>query len=354
MVRLSDNGTVASKFEYKYNIIRVLFASKKYLEVIKEVDELRDLLDADYLDYSFFDDKAVFLIYKGISYIELGLYNEALKSLLLIENKYESLKKARSFWKNLSRKPINNSIFKMSKHACELIADQMRKFNSNNSYKYLSNIAYTCYKLKKYEDAIKYYKKALIRKKNKNDMLLNLGIAEAQYKLHKFRIPKSVKKWYLKTIDMLLKSKTDFDTLLAIGKMYYFLRDYDKALNFVQKALEFTVEHPENKVFAYDWLSRIAYKKKNHSLAVGFYEDLVRCLVEYPDGRQGMIIHPKPQLYMMIKYLNDNKRIVKNKELRGVWYTVIVSLIVTVFFGLVDNHVYLKLKFFELLSLFAS
>ena len=245
----------------------------------------------------------------------------------------------------MSKKPVNKNVFEMSKHACELISDQIKKFNSNNSYKYLSNIAYACYKLKRYKEAIKYYKKALIRRKNKKDILLNLGIAQAQYELYKGKLPYSVKKWYIKTIDIFSNSKTNFDTLLAIGKMHYFLKDYDKALNFVQKALEFTVNEPQNKVYAYDWLSRIAYKKKNHSIAIGFYEEVIRCLVEYPDSKQGMIIHPKPQLYLMTKFLNENKKILKNQELRGVWYTVIASLIVTIAFGVLDNHLYLKSLF---------
>ena len=49
----------------------------------------------------------------------------------------------------------------MSKHACELISDQIKKFNSNNSYKYLSNIAYACYKLKRYKEALNENKKIL-------------------------------------------------------------------------------------------------------------------------------------------------------------------------------------------------
>ena len=351
MEKLKDNN-VASQFAKKYPIVKILFEQKKYLEVIKVVKKLQPYFEADYLDYTFFDNKAVFLIYEGISYIELGLYEDALDVLLQIEIKYEALKKARIFWRNFAKKPINKNSFEMSKHACELISDQMQKFNDNNSYKYLSNIAYACFKLERYQDAIKYYKRALRRRKNKKDMLLNLGIAEAQYELYKGKLPKNIKKWYTKTIDILSRSKTDFDTLLAIGKMYYFLKDYDKALNFVQRALELTVNEPQNKVYAYDWLSRIAYKKKNHSLAIGFYEDVIRCLVEYPDSKQGMIIHPKPQLYMMIKFLNDNKRIVKNKELRGVWYTVIAGLVVTVFFGVIDNHEYLKLKFLEFVSSF--
>ena len=62
MEKLKDNN-IAKQFENKYHAIKILFGQKKYLEVIKIVKTLQDLLDADYLDYSFFDNKAVFFIY---------------------------------------------------------------------------------------------------------------------------------------------------------------------------------------------------------------------------------------------------------------------------------------------------
>lgn len=135
---------------------------------------------------------------------------------------------------------------------------------------------------------------------------------------------------------MLYESETNFDTLLAIGKMYYFLKDYEISLAFMQKALEFTNNEPENKVYAYDWLSRIAYRNKNHSVAINFYEEVIKYLVEFPDNQQN-VIHPKPKLYDMIKYLNDNKKIVRNQEMRALWYTVLVSIFFTIVFGVIDN-----------------
>ena len=200
-------------------------------------------------------------------------------------------------------------------------------------------MAYTCYKLKKYKDAIKYYKKALVR--SKKDIQLNLGIAQSQYRIYKLFLPRKVKIWFRKTIENFSECETSFDTLLAIGKMYYFLKEYEIALSFVQKALECAQAEPQNKIYAYDWLSRIAYKTKHHSVAIHFYEEIIKCLVEYPDNQQD-VIHPKPKMYDMLKYLNKNKKIVRNQEIRVVWYTVIVSIIFTIFFGIISNLEFFK------------
>nr|DAJ74718.1 MAG TPA: Tetratricopeptide repeat [Caudoviricetes sp.] len=331
----------------KLNEIKELFERKKYLEVISQVKQFKQLLDLEFLDYSHFDDKVAYLIFAGISYIELGLYENALLIFYDIEKRYENLKKTRHFWKNISQNPLDTNLFDRSKEALKLLKEQMQTFNNFNCCRYLSNMAYTCYKLERYKDAIKYYKKALIR--NKKDVQLNLGIAQSQYYLYKSHLPKNIKKWYYKTIDMLYNSESNFDILLAIGKMYYFLKDYKLSLDFVQKALEFANNEPENKIYAYDWLSRIAYKTKHHSIAINFYEEVIKCLVAYPNNQQD-VIHPKPKLYNMMTHLNNNKRIVRNQEMRAVWYTVIVSIIFTITFGIIDNRLFFKNLFNSLLS----
>lgn len=305
----------------KLNELKDLFSKKKYLEVIRSVKQIDKFLNTEYLDYTSFDDKVACLIFAGISYIELGLYNKATGIFYDIENRYEKLKLFRHFWKSHSVNPSSKEMFDLSNMALKLLKEQIQNFKAHNESRYLSNLAYACYKLEKYKAAIKYYKKALIR--DKKNIQLNLGIAQSQYRLYKHNLPCCIKKRFYKTIDLLQESETNFDSLLAIGKMYYFLKDYETALAFVQKALEFAEREPENRIYAYDWLSRIAYITKNHTVAISFYEEVIKCLVEFPDNQQD-VIHPKPKLYDMMKYLNDNKRIVHNQEMRTLWYTVIV------------------------------
>lgn len=238
-------------------------------------------------------------------------------------------------------------MFELSKEALKMLKEQMQKFKAHNESRYLSNLAYTCYKLKKYKEAIKYYKKALIR--DKKNIQLNLGIAQSQYYYYKFFLPFNVRKMFLNTIDLLYKSETNFNSLLALGKMYYFLKNYELSLSFLQKALEFTNHEPENKIYAYDWLSRIAYKTKNHVVAINFYEEVIKCIVDYPDNQQG-VIHPKPKIYDMMKYLNKNREIVRKKEMKALWNTVLVSIFITIAFGIIDNRTFFKDLFNSILS----
>ncbi len=329
--------------------LKQLFENKKYLEVIYSVKKNKRLLDTEFLDYFYFDDKVACLIFAGISYLELGLYTNALAIFKSIELRYANIKLFRNFWKKVSKQPVDKTMFNMSENALKLLKAQIRLFNSSNNGRYLSNMAYTCYKLKRYKDAIKYYKKALVR--NKKDIQLNLGIAQSQYRIYKLFLPKGVKKRFRKTIENFSGYGTSFDTLLAIGKMYYFLKEYEISLSFVQKALEFAQKEPQNKIYAYDWLSRIAYKTKHHSVAIHFYEEIIKCLVEYPDNQQD-VIHPKPKMHDMLKYLNKNKKIVRNQEIRGVWYTVIVSIIFTIFFGIISNLSFFQNLFFNLINTF--
>ncbi len=319
--------------------LKQLFEDKKYLEVLYLVQKNKELLDTEFLDYFYFDDKVACLIFAGISYIELGLYTRALAIFKNIELRYANIKSFKQFWKNISKRPVDKAMFDMAENALNLLKTQIRIFNSSNNCRYLSNMAYTCYKLKKYKDAIKYYKKALVR--NKKDIQLNLGIAQSQYRIYKFLLPRDVRIWFRKTIEIFSGYGTSFDTLLAIGKMYYFLKEYEISLSFVQKALEFAQKEPQNKIYAYDWLSRIAYKTKHNSVAIHFYEEIIKCLVEYPDNQQD-VIHPKPKMSDMLKYLNKNKQIVRNQEIRVIWYTVIVSIIFTIVFGIISNWTFFK------------
>ena len=49
--------------------IRNLFRNRKYLEIIKIVKNSKKILDLDFLDYSFFNNKVGCLIYAGLSYV---------------------------------------------------------------------------------------------------------------------------------------------------------------------------------------------------------------------------------------------------------------------------------------------
>ena len=320
-----------------------LFSEKRYLEIIAIKNKIKTMLDAEFLNYSYFNNKVSCLLYTGLSYAEIGFYKNAYKTFSEIHEKLSQLKRARISWTQIKRYPASKEYLNMANEALSMIKEQIDFFNKNNYIIYLSNIAYVCYKLGNYDDAIVYYKKALCR--DSKDIQLNLGIAQAQYYHYrrkfpfKFlndifckKLPKDIRENFLRTINMLFKMETSFDSLLAIGKMFYFLGEYPKALLFVQKAIELANKQNDlsAKIHAYDWLSRIAYKTKYHEVAAEYYNKIIEQIIECSDYEQGAI-HPKPDLYKMLKYLTQNKEEIKKHDVhyikKYIWGGIIAGII---------------------------
>lgn len=325
--------------------VRELFRKKKYIEVITVVKKLQRTIDLTFLDYSYFNNKVVCLIYQGLSYAELGFYKDAYLVFSKINEKFANLKYAKVALRNIIRYPIDKYQAKMAKEALEMLEDQFLIFYHSNHVNFLSNFAYICYKLEYYETAIIYYKRALCRK-NK-DIQLNLGIAQAQYYAHrkkyKFEFlnkffcnhtPSDIKVQYKKTIEMLFKMETSFDTLLAIGKMYYFCEEYASSLIFVQKALELAKDQPNARIHVYDWLSRIAFKTKHHEVAAEYYNQIIDELINCSDYTQEAI-HPKSNLYKMLEYLTQNKEQIRKHDVhyinKSIWGGIIAALLLECF-----------------------
>lgn len=131
---------------------------------------------------------------------------------------------------------------------------------------------------------------------------------------------------YRKTIKLLMKQETNFDTLLSIGKILYFLGDYDSALNYVQNAIELNIMNKNSSpqmIFAYDWLSRIAYKEKRYTVAANFYEKIIDKIISDSDSiLANGIIHQKPKLSDMVRYLNETKDLVAKGEIHYINKTI--------------------------------
>lgn len=324
--------------------LKQLFEAKKYLEVINKVEKMKVTIDNEVLDYFFFNNKISCLIYQGLSFIEIGLYKRALELFDCIDEKYETIKASKTYWKMLSKNPENKQEFEISKDALSLLNEQILIFGTTNQIRFLSNKAYVYYRLEDYKNSIIYYKKALVRD-NKN-IQLNLGIAQAQYyeyrKKFKSKIlnniylffnskmPVKIILNFKKTISMLEARETSFDNLLALGKMYYFMGRYEESLLYVQKSLTLSENKPEKNIYAYDWLSRIAFKTKHHSVAVGYYKEIIKSLIENPDSKQE-VIHPKPDLYKMLDFLTQNEEKVTKNEVhyinKSIWGGIIAALI---------------------------
>lgn len=165
-------------------------------------------------------------------------------------------------------------------------------------------------------------------------------------------------KFYEDVIEGIKYKEDKYTDFLNICKMYYFNEDYDNANLYAQKALIMLQEEqqkqkeldskiiPDFSVFIYDWLSRIAYKTKNHVTATEFYQNAIKCLVEdssdFDLGENSFL--PKPELNDMVKYLQENREILKKSEQKGIVVPLVWSLIAAfIFEGLqiyssIGNH----------------
>ena len=113
--------------------------------------------------------------------------------------------------------------------------------------------------------------------------------------------------------------ETSFNVLLSLGKIYYFLGNYDKSISYLQTAIE-----------AFDWLSRIAFKSKKYQIAVEYYQKIIDALIKLP-LENNSTIHPRPELYKMFKYLNQNKEATLKHDIhyinKSIWGGIFAGII---------------------------
>lgn len=339
---------INESFAALINEIKKLYSANKYLEVIELVNKKNDFMYSEILDVVCLDKKIICIIYQGLAYIELNEYQMAIRTFLIADEKYQDLKDFKQYAKhNLSQ------FDPKQKRILQLINAQIALIKPNLTRLY-SNLAYAYYKNKNYSSAEKYYKKALIR--DKKNCRLHLELSQNNYK----RLVEETKtlKWYnrfilerkfknkktkyeiecKKTLDLCLKQESNFENLLAIAKLYFFIEENQKALNYVQKALELNKDmndsqnNNRNLIFAYDWLSRIAYKEKNYLAASQFYEKLIELLLKYSDNNfEDGIKHHIPKLSDMAKYLNETKHKVTKSEIhyinKTIWGGILAGIV---------------------------
>lgn len=337
-----------NEFVYYEQNSKRLFEKRAYQELISLIDtqEYCKKFEAPVVCVFCLNEKFVYLIYKGLAYIELSEYAKAVDVLLLVEKDYIRLLDLKSRYKKQKRESFSqDEILNEILHIVNILISSVQ----DNLRKTFANLAFAYYKLKDYKNSIKYYKKAIYR--DKKNPQLHLELSQAQYRnienktknvswyniIGKIQLQKEIivqSKNYIKTIELYKKQETNFETLLSIGKLLYFLGDYQSSLNYVQNAIELcnTRETKHKKIFAYDWLSRIAYKEKKYAVAVSFYEKIIDNIISNSNSiSENGIIHQKPKLNDMVKYLNEVKDLVSQSEVhyfnKSIWGGIITGII---------------------------
>ena len=212
--------------------------------------------------------------------------------------------------------------------------------------KFFNNVAYSYYKEKEYDKALTKYELALrYSAEISPDEKLQLLIGKAQSMYYKFENSKKKNfQEFFNSIQEIIKEVFNYDgncdILLALAKLYYFIGDYDNSLNYLDLALKQNEKEKSEllEIYAYDWLSRIAYKQKRYSIAVGFYEKLIQLLTVYSSNEEFNIINPLPHIHNILQYLNETKELVAKQDISYINKTIWAGIVITALFGLIDFY----------------
>lgn len=320
-----------------------LYDKQKYLNIIQLFDQFSNSNNYDEMCFKYFNYVVGITILTAISYCNIGDYKNAKDILVFLEDTYYIFKRyyylliqilRRHYFINISQEDAKELV----KH----INKTLQEFNKHLRLRFYNNLAYVHYKNELYKDAIRYYKKTLPYAPN------NVQIIVGYYQAIYYSQPKHcVQGEYKKTLEIAIKQilslEANFDTYLALGKLHYFLGEHQKALNFINIAINVLKQDDLKnlkEIYAYDWISRIAYKQKQYSTASVFYEKIIDSLVK-EQGRNFIdheAIHPKPELYKMLKFLNETKQLIANQETSKLNKSIWSGIIITSIFGVIQFH----------------
>lgn len=330
------------KLEKLYENVLALYDQMDYRGVILIFEAFLKLDNIDVLYYEHFNFVADIYIFASLSYLNLYEYEKALDVLINFEEQYNIIKNYYSkFIKYTKKNVFSKDEQEHIKNFISIINNGFNEFNKTRKIKFYNNLAYCYYKNKKYAKAVNYYESAL--RFNCSNLQLLTGKAQSLYELYNHKLPKEVKDTLFSIINKIQYNKQDyssmFDCYLAIAKITYFLGNSAQALNYLSIALKFlntdnNAECKDKQIYAYDWISRIAYKEKQYSTAAIFYEKIIDCLIQNKGSFiEHETIHPKPELSKMLKFLNETKRKVIDADIHYTNKSIWVGLIVGALFG---------------------
>ena len=341
MQKIQTPLLVDKNFQELYCQFQEFYNSKKYFELIYLYEQF--LNSYNYLEHCFIDFNLVIdvILYVALACFNLNEYEKAKIYLTNFEDFYLSYKRRYCYHKERLNKKKYATIPEFdSKILVGYMNDTLREFNQNNKIRFYNNLGYAYYKCEQYDKAIEYYKKTLSIQPN--NIQLIVGYHQAVYYRTSPHCLKEKERININNdINKIKKFESNYDTYLAIGKLYYFLGEFSTALNYINIAISFIqggIDICHKEISAYDWISRIAYKQKQYSTASIFYEKIIDKLVE--DAGNNLSnheeIHPKPELYKMLNFLNETKQFIADRETSNLNKSIWAGIFITSIFGLID------------------
>ena len=317
-----------------------LYKTQKFIDVINLYEEL--LNSPKYNEHRFVDFNMVvdITIYAALSCFNMGEYQKAKAYLSDFEEFYYIFKRMYFLlMQNLRKKTFLRMSEKDTKVMVNYINNSLKDFNSNSKLRFYNNLGYAYYKCEEYKEAIKYYKKTLTMSSNNIQLIVGLHQAE-YYSNNPHKLNKKFKAKLLEDIVKIKQMDSCYETYLALGKLHYFLGDYSRALNYIHIAISSIHDNNEQAIYAYDWISRIAYKQKQYSTASIFYEKIIESLVQNTNSSiiNHEEIHPKPELYKMLSFLNETKQFIADEENSKLHKSIWAGISITSIFGIIECY----------------
>ena len=327
------------------------YESREYLNIVNVYKDLTHIDNYDFWSVLYFNNivEVYFLVF--VSFVILKNFERALEVLLDLESLHLKQKKYYvSFVRILRLKDFTLITQKEALEIVSFLNETLKIFNKQSRLRFYNNIAYAYHRNKQYDKAILYYDKALLYKQENIQILT--GKAESLYEFyaHSITSNKEVLDTFNSIIHKLSSFKSSTDCYLSLGQLHYYIEEYDKALNFLNLALKYSNKkqnensnstndensNSTNEIYAYDWISRIAYKRKQYNTATIFYEKIIDALIkDNNDGVDIETIHPKPDLHDMVKYLNETKNLIVQRDIhyinKTIWGGILAGVILEAF-----------------------
>lgn len=327
----------------------------KFLNVITLFENFQNSDNYEILYFKYFNSYANIAILASICCFNIGEYKKAKDILHSLDDKYYIFRRCYYlFMQNLRKKDFKKYDKEICKKFVKHINQELKIFNKHTRLRFYNNLAYAYYKNELFKDASEYYKKALPFEPD--NIQLIVGYHQAiYYNNPKHRIQGKDIDSLVKDINKIMSIQSDFNTYLALGKLYYFLGKHKKALNYINISINMLTNDEKNKkvIFAYDWISRIAYKQKQYAIAAVFYEKIIDALIK--DENKIFInhetIHPKPELYKMLNFLNETRQLIANKETSKLNKSIWSGIILTSIFGIYQIGTEQHFKYYQYLLL---
>lgn len=219
-------------------VYRTFIQKKQFSAAIEDLEHLKD-------KYGLEDSLSYFL---GMCYLNVGKKTEAKHYLQLVEkSKKISLTQQMQTWMLLGYITSEEGKYEDAERYFKRVIET----NPQSSMAY-SSLGYVYFEMKRYDQAILHFRKALQLNPNNAGAHNNLGYTYAELGINLSEAIKECRK----AVQLSPKSAAYYDSL---GWAYYMVGDYDNAIIYLQKALDYAQSHQKDIIMEH---LRLAYKKR--------------------------------------------------------------------------------------------